>query len=171
MTEAVMDSRAKEPLEVQRERFSRVLAGAKTVPLLTGLFDKLHNSALFSEAAKDHAFGVLLAATCKKVPDRSLVKLVELVGKYRVASRIRAGYDADTADQLLGDLVGRALGSATRTAKGLKPVFEAFEAAGVSQDRGQALSLACVSSLPVEGLDEICDLTYEAPPHADEIKF
>lgn len=143
-------------------RFEVVMAARKKTAELIGLFDKLPTSDKFSAEAKPYCFELLLRTTAQKVPDRELTKLLAAVQRSAAVPLVRTQVGESQADLIAAALVRRLFSATERETAPLLRAFVVAEAAGLSTGRSHTLGLLCLAQLPVEDLDAICDLTYEA---------
>ncbi|MEX3983961.1 hypothetical protein AB4Y45_33790 [Paraburkholderia sp. EG287A] len=146
-------------IESERKRFAGVMDSRKTDGALIELFEKLAVSDKFAEAAKPYCFADLIAEAARRVAETSLPRVMDAVDRSNAARQVRASLDGSARDKALCGLVRRLFSVTPREEAPLMRVFDACGRVGIAPEPGFTLGLAMESGMPIEDLDEICDLS------------
>lgn len=142
-----------------RQRFSQVMKARRTDRELLDLFGKLALSDKFSDASKPYCYADLIAEAAQRVADKNVHLLMATIEEMGAAKKVRAVLSDEEAGVALRHLVKRAFDVSPMDEAPLMNVFMWSERAGVAPDRCHTLCLGLEAGIPMERMDDICDLT------------
>lgn len=142
-----------------RQRFSQVMKARRTDGELLDLFGKLALSDKFSDPSKPYCYADLIAEAAQRVADKNVHLLMETVEQLGTAKKVRAELSDEEASAALRHLVKRAFDVSPKAEAPLMNVFMWSERAGVAPDRCHTICLGLEAGIPMEQMDDICDLT------------
>jgi len=145
-----------------RQRFAHVMKARRTDRELLDLFGKLALSDKFSDEAKPYCYADLIWEGVRRLADKNVPLLLETVEQCSAAKKVRAALPAAKADKVLRELVKRAFTCSRMEEGPLMSVFMWSERTGVGSDRCHTVCLGLEAGMPMEVMDDICDLTVYA---------
>lgn len=146
-------------LNVERQRFASVMKARRTDKELLELFHKLVLTDKFSDGAKPYCYADLVVEAARRVSDNNLAQLVQLMEERSVAKKIRTGAAHEAAEVSMRALMKRVFTTTPKQPDALLTVFLWSERVGVGMDRGHTICLGLEGGIPMEVMDDICDLT------------
>lgn len=146
-------------LREELKRFKDVVAARKSVRELLALFEQLHKSTKFTDAAKPMCFGHLIQACVNRIPDEFLMDLQVQINEFGAAKLVRGHHLDDDADLILRDLVARLFRTTAGNPEDCNNVFRWLESSGIAPTRLHSLGLALEAGMSEDELDIICDMT------------
>ena len=140
-------------------RFAKALAARKTGRELIQLFDRLTESVKFDEQDKPMCFGMLVRHAATKVKPDECMQLVSAIRRNDAMTNLRKHFSPDEAELIAAAVVRLVLTSVEQTQDALNNAMQSMEKAKIVIDRGNCLSLACLSGIPMADMDRLCDIT------------